>query len=54
MLPARAGRHACDPVSSAGKPFGLPVWTLPGARHAVHLEQPEVFAAAVRRLAAAP
>jgi pimeloyl-ACP methyl ester carboxylesterase len=31
--------------------FGLPVWTLPGARHAVHLEHPGVFAAAIRRLA---
>jgi pimeloyl-ACP methyl ester carboxylesterase len=32
--------------------FGLPVWTLPGAGHAVHLEHPGVFAAAIRRLAA--
>jgi pimeloyl-ACP methyl ester carboxylesterase len=31
--------------------FGLPVWTVPGARHAVHLEHPAVFAAAIRRLA---
>jgi hypothetical protein len=31
--------------------FGLPTEVLPGAGHAVHLEQPEAFAAAVRRLA---
>jgi pimeloyl-ACP methyl ester carboxylesterase len=34
----------------AGK-FGLEVWELPGARHAVHLEAPGVFAAAISRLA---
>jgi pimeloyl-ACP methyl ester carboxylesterase len=32
--------------------FGLPTEVLPGTRHAVHLEQPAVFAAAVERLAA--
>jgi pimeloyl-ACP methyl ester carboxylesterase len=31
--------------------FGLPVWHLSGARHAVHLEHPDVFAAAIRRAA---
>jgi pimeloyl-ACP methyl ester carboxylesterase len=32
--------------------FGLASWQLPGARHAVHLEHPPVFAAAIRRAAA--
>ena len=32
--------------------FGVPVWQLPGARHAVHLENPEAFAAAIRKAAA--
>jgi pimeloyl-ACP methyl ester carboxylesterase len=31
---------------------GLPVWQLPGARHAVHLENPEAFAAAISKAAA--
>jgi pimeloyl-ACP methyl ester carboxylesterase len=31
--------------------FGLPVWTIRGARHAVHLEHPAEFAAAIRQLA---
>ena len=40
--------HSVRRLSAA---FGLPVWQLPGARHAVHLDQPAVFAAAVHRLA---
>ena len=43
-------RH--ESVRRLGDRFGLPVWQLPGARHAVHLEQPALFAAAIRRLAA--
>lgn len=31
--------------------FGLPVWQLPGARHAVHLERPDALFAAIRRAA---
>ena len=44
-------RH--ESVRRLGAQFGLPVWQLPGARHAVHLEHPALFAAAIRRLAAA-
>jgi pimeloyl-ACP methyl ester carboxylesterase len=33
--------------------FALPVWPVPGGRHAVHLQEPEAFAAVIRRLAAA-
>jgi pimeloyl-ACP methyl ester carboxylesterase len=31
--------------------FALTQWTIPGARHAAHLEHPEQLAAAIRRLA---
>jgi pimeloyl-ACP methyl ester carboxylesterase len=43
-------RH--ESVRRLGARFGLPVWAIPGARHAVHLEDPEALAAAIRRLAA--
>jgi pimeloyl-ACP methyl ester carboxylesterase len=42
-------RH--ESVRRLGERFGLPVQALPGARHAVHLEHPGLFAAAIRRLA---
>jgi len=42
-------RH--DSVRRLEEEFGLPVWPLPGARHAVHLDRPDSFAAAIRRLA---
>jgi pimeloyl-ACP methyl ester carboxylesterase len=43
-------RH--ESVRRLGERFGLPAWPLPGAQHAVHLEQPATFAAAIGRLAA--
>jgi pimeloyl-ACP methyl ester carboxylesterase len=44
------GRH--ESVRRLAGKFGLAAWELPGARHAVHLEAPGVFAAAIRRLVA--
>ncbi len=42
-------RH--ESVRRLADKFGLQAWELPGARHAVHLEAPGVFAFAIRRLA---
>jgi pimeloyl-ACP methyl ester carboxylesterase len=44
-------RH--ESVRRLSERFGLPLWQLPGARHAVHLEHPGTFAMAVRRAAIA-
>jgi pimeloyl-ACP methyl ester carboxylesterase len=41
-------RH--ESVRRLADKFGLEAWELPCARHAVHLEAPGVFAAAIRRL----
>jgi len=43
-------RH--ESVQRLAERFTLPQWTIPGARHAAHLEHPEALAAAIRRLAA--
>lgn len=42
-------RH--ESVGRLGARFGLAVRPVPGARHAVHLEHPALFAAAIRRVA---
>lgn len=47
-----AARH--ESVRRLAGKFGFEAWELPGARHAVHLESPAAFAAAIRRVARAP
>jgi pimeloyl-ACP methyl ester carboxylesterase len=42
-------RH--ESVRRLAERFALPQWTIPGARHAAHLDHPEALAAAIRRLA---
>lgn len=44
-----AARH--ESARRLAEKFGFPVWELPGAHHAVHLDHPEAFASAIRRLA---
>jgi pimeloyl-ACP methyl ester carboxylesterase len=43
-------RH--ESVRRLAEKFGFDTWVLPGAGHAVHLTEPAVFAAAIRRAAA--
>ncbi len=47
----RSPRARHESVRRLADKFGLETWELPGARHAVHLEAPDVFAVAIRRLA---
>jgi pimeloyl-ACP methyl ester carboxylesterase len=46
----RSPRARHESVRRLAKKFGFPVRELPGAGHAVHLDHPEVFAAAIKQV----